>query len=113
MKKSLLILGFGLVGLIGFAQQNNAENTALLHPQKKNSQATFENTSLDLKLINNNILVISDVDMISDFDNNDHELMHDAFKFEGDSFDYREGVYTLNEYVISYEYDAIPEYLKI
>jgi len=38
MKKSILILGFSLVGLIGFAQQNNAENNALLHQQEKNSQ---------------------------------------------------------------------------
>ncbi len=113
MKKSILILGFSLVGLIGFAQQNNAENLALLHSQEKNLQTTFEKSSLDLKLINNNVLVISDVDVVDDFSENDHELMHDAFKFKGDSFDYREGVYTLNDYVIQYEYDALPENLKI
>ena len=113
MKKSILILGFSLVGLIGFAQQNNAEKTALLHQLEKNSQATFENTSLDLKLIDNNVLVISDVDGIYDLRDNDHEFMHDAFKLQDDAFDYREGVYTLNEYVFHYEYKALDENVKI
>ena len=113
MKKSILILGFSLVGLIGFAQQNNAENNALLHQPEKNSQTTFENTSLDLKCIDNNVLVISDVDAVYDLRDNDHEFMHDAFRLDEDSFDYREGVYTLNEYVIQYEFEALEENVKI
>lgn len=113
MKKSILILGFCLVGLIGFAQQNNAENNALLYQQEKNSQATFENTSLDLKLIDNNLLVISDVDEIYDLRENNHEFTHNTFKLEEDSFDFLEGVYTLNEYVIHYEFKALEEIIKI
>lgn len=108
MKKSLLIIGLSFVGFLGFAQQNNAKKTALLHTVEKNQKIRIENIGFAEKIKQDNVLIISEVDGFIAMEEAGHELMHNDFKFEGDSFDYREGTVTYKEYAINFE----PDYLN-
>ena len=107
MKKSISLLGFCFVASIAFAQQNNDANKGLLYPEEKNIQITIDKSDFQAVASDDNTLVFNEMDVDNVVLENSHEYMHDAFRFDGDSFDYREGVYTLNEYVFNYEYEFL------
>ncbi|MEN8125018.1 MAG: hypothetical protein ABFR32_07780 [Bacteroidota bacterium] len=112
MKNTILVLGFLFVGFIGFSQQNNEGISEILHQDEKNYEQTINNLDLKIILDANNILVTNDLETKLNFENNTHEITHKSFKVEDNIFDYKEGVYTLNEYVINYKLEFLTKTIK-
>ena len=107
MKNTILVLGFLFVGLIGFSQQNNEGIIEILHQDEKNYEQSVNDLDIKITLDNTNVLVVNSLVNRSNFESNTHEMTHESFKINDNHFDYREGVYTLNEYVINYKLEFI------
>lgn len=109
MKNTILVLGFFFVGFIGFSQQINEESTKIFHKDQKIYERTINDSNIKIIINDINVLVINELEDKKFFENNIHEITHDSFKADENQFDYKEGVYTLNEYVINYK----PEFITI
>ncbi len=112
MKNTILVLGFLFVGLLGFSQQNNEGITEILHQDEKNYEQSVNDLDIKITLDDSNVLVINSLVNRSNFENNTHEMTHESFKMNNNQFDYREGVYTLNEYVINYKLESLSSTIK-
>ena len=112
MKNTILVLGFLFVGLLGFSQQNNEGNIEILHQDEKNYKHSINNLDIKITLDDANTLVINNIEAKSSFENNTHEITHESFKVDENQFDYKEGVYTLNEYVINYKLELLTITIK-
>ncbi len=107
MKNTILVLGFLFVGLIGFSQQNNEGISEILHQDQNKYEKLSNDIEIKINLDDTNMLVDNNLESRLDFENNTHEITHDAFRIDDNQFDYKKGVYTFNEYAINYKLELI------
>ena len=114
MKKITLFLGLSIVGLIGFAQQSkDLQNNTITTDQQTEYIIVIDDSE---NVENNMDSVLSQIDFrnTSNFEDNNHELVHNT----SDSVDienkFIEGAYSYNEYALNFDFKPNSiEFLKI